>query len=64
MAEAHVLKYEKEMEKSLKFRFKTKETLNYVGYLLRKGLKGDTISGYLSSIIRWHTSLEDFVAWP
>ena len=57
MAEAHVLKYEKEMEKPLKFPFKTKETLNYVGYLLRKGLKGDTILEYLSSIRHTHTHL-------
>ena len=32
----------------------TKDTLNYVGFLLKRGLKGDTISGYLSSIRAAH----------
>ena len=34
-AEAHMLRYEREMGRPLKFPFTTKETLNYVGYLLR-----------------------------
>ena len=50
-AEAHILRYEKEMGKSLKFPFTKEDTLNYVGFLLKRELKVDTISGYLSYLV-------------
>ena len=53
-AEGHIKRYEKEVGRSLNFPFTKVDTLNYVGYLLRRGVKGDTISSYVSSIRAAH----------
>ena len=54
MAEGHVKRYENEVGKKLNFPFSKTDTLNYVGFLLKRGIRGDTIASYLSSIRAAH----------
>ena len=43
-AESHVRRYEKEVGRRLSFPFTKADTLNYVDYLLKRGIRGDSIS--------------------
>ena len=52
--ENHLRKYQKEVGKALHFPFSRSDTLNFVGYLLSKGLRGDTVASYMSSIRAAH----------
>ena len=48
--EGHIRKCGKELGRPISFPFSRKDVLNLIGYFLKKGLKGETISSYLSSV--------------
>ena len=52
--EGHIRKCGKELGRPKSFHFSRKDVLNLVGYFLKKGLKGETISNYLASVRAAH----------